>query len=69
MEAILNATTTDKLIFSWADYTLFSLMFLISAVIGIYFGCFGSKQSSFNDYLLGGKTMKVIPVAISLTAR
>ncbi|KAH0810322.1 hypothetical protein GEV33_012469 [Tenebrio molitor] len=38
------------------------------SVIGIYFGCFGSKQRTANEYLLGGNSMKPLPVAISLTA-
>lgn len=55
--------------FSWYDYLLFSFMLLISAFIGVYFGCFGDKQSSAKEYLLGGKEMSVIPVSISLVAR
>lgn len=66
--SVLN-TIKEKMLFTWIDYTLFSCMFLFSALIGIYFGCFGSKQKSFKDYMLGGRSMKVIPVAISLTAR
>lgn len=75
---LLNISTTTvtslinevpKLTFSWYDYILFGTMLVISAVIGLYFGCFGQKQETTNDYLLGGKKMKVIPVTISLTAR
>ncbi|XP_019875827.2 sodium-coupled monocarboxylate transporter 1 [Aethina tumida] len=54
--------------FSWYDYILFSVMLLLSSVIGIYFGCFGNKQSTAVEYLMGGKQMKVIPIAISLVA-
>lgn len=55
--------------FSWIDYLLFCAMFGLSAIIGVYFGCFGSKQSSIKDYLLGGKSMSIFPIAMSLTAR
>lgn len=55
--------------FSWVDYTLFMLMFGLSGAVGIYFGCFGKKQQTTNDYLLGGKNMKVFPVSMSLVAR
>ncbi|XP_063925702.1 sodium-coupled monocarboxylate transporter 1-like [Zophobas morio] len=65
LSAVANLT---KVTFSWYDYILFSVMLLLSAIIGIYFGCFGSKQSTANEYLMGGKTMKVIPIAISLVA-
>ncbi|CAH1367678.1 unnamed protein product, partial [Tenebrio molitor] len=55
-------------LFSWYDYILFCVMLVFSSVIGIYFGCFGSKQRTANEYLLGGNSMKPLPVAISLTA-
>lgn len=58
-----------KLGLSWYDYILFSLMLFISVVIGIYFGFFGKKQSTSKEYLMGGKEMKVLPIAISLVAR
>ncbi|XP_014362911.2 sodium-coupled monocarboxylate transporter 1 [Papilio machaon] len=53
--------------FSWADYVVFVFMLAISAVVGIYWG-FVKDQSSQNDYLLGGRNMKVIPVSMSLVA-
>lgn len=54
--------------FSWVDYVVFVFMLAISAVVGIYWG-FLKDQSSQNDYLLGGRNMKVIPVSMSLVAR
>ncbi|GLH13328.1 Putative sodium-dependent multivitamin transporter [Gryllus bimaculatus] len=48
---------------------MFCSMLLISTVIGIYFGCFGSRQKSGAEYLLGGRNMSVLPVAVSLIAR
>ncbi|XP_015834034.1 sodium-coupled monocarboxylate transporter 2 [Tribolium castaneum] len=65
---IQTVSRLSKVSFSWYDYILFSVMLVLSALIGIYFGCFGSKQSSANEYLMGGKTMRVIPIAISLVA-
>ncbi|XP_068908730.1 sodium-coupled monocarboxylate transporter 2-like [Tenebrio molitor] len=66
----VSATLVDptKPLFSWYDYILFCVMLVFSSVIGIYFGCFGSKQRTANEYLLGGNSMKPLPVAISLTA-
>ncbi|KAJ9575560.1 hypothetical protein L9F63_007568, partial [Diploptera punctata] len=55
--------------FGVIDYTLFGLMLLFSALIGVYFGCFEKKLDSRVDYLFGGKTMKTLPVAVSLVAR
>lgn len=59
----------DKLLFSWLDYTLFTLMLVLSALIGVYFGFFGKKQDNTAEYILGGKTMKIFPIAMSLVAR
>lgn len=59
----------ERVAFSWYDYGLFFIMLGASALIGIYFGCFGSKQSTTKEYLLGSKTMKVIPVVVSLVSR
>lgn len=68
--------------FEWPDYAVFLLMLAGSAAIGIYFGFRGktskSKLVRSNDhddsevaqeYLMGGRQMSVIPVAVSLVAR
>lgn len=55
--------------FTWIDYTLFCLMLLLSALIGVYFGFFAKrKQNNTMQYLLGGKKMKFFPIAASLIA-
>lgn len=71
MDNITNGIDEHKthLTFSWMDYSLFSGMFVLSAAIGIYYGCFGSKQSDTKEYLLGGKKMGVFPIGMSLSAR
>ncbi|KAF2901934.1 hypothetical protein ILUMI_04247, partial [Ignelater luminosus] len=53
--------------FSWFDYTFFCGMLGLSVIIGIYFGFF-DKQDTTEEYLLGGKSMKILPVAMSLVA-
>ncbi|CAK1601787.1 unnamed protein product [Parnassius mnemosyne] len=53
--------------FSWVDYVVFVFMLAISAVVGVYWG-FMKKQTTQNDYLLGGRNMQVIPVSMSLVA-
>ncbi|KAF5306692.1 hypothetical protein FQR65_LT07247 [Abscondita terminalis] len=40
----------------------------ISLAIGIYFGFFGKKQNTADEYLKGGKQMSAVPIAISLIA-
>jgi Na+/proline symporter len=56
--------------FSWLDYCVFGGMLLISALIGIYFAFFAKqKQNTTNEYLMGGKTMGIFPISMSLIAR
>lgn len=57
------------LMFTWLDYTFFGVMLLVSALIGVYYGCFGTRQSTAEEYLLGGKSMGIFPIAMSLVAR
>ncbi|KMQ90977.1 sodium-coupled monocarboxylate transporter 1, partial [Lasius niger] len=59
--------TLDNFVFGWLDYALFSLLLLVSVLIGVYFGFF-SKQDSTTEYLLGGKRMGCFPVAMSIIA-
>ncbi|KAK4876936.1 hypothetical protein RN001_009442 [Aquatica leii] len=59
-------TIQENFLFTWIDYSVFIGMLGLSGLIGVYFGFFGSKQNSTNDYLLGGKSMFVFPVAMSV---
>lgn len=53
--------------FSVVDYVVFSIMLLISALIGVWYGCGpGGKQKTTAEYLLGNRKMRHFPVAISL---
>lgn len=55
--------------FSVFDYVLFASMLVVSTAVGVYFGfCSKTKQDNPMEYLLGSKSMKILPVAISLTA-
>lgn len=55
--------------FSWSDYTIFVMMLLVCIVIGIYFGFIEKKENTEDEYLVGGRNMPIIPVALSLVAR
>lgn len=57
------------LTFSWLDYAVFVAMLAVSGSIGIFFGCFGTKQNSSGEYLLADKMLAVFPVAMSIFAR
>lgn len=54
--------------FSLIDYSVFVFMLLICVLVGVYFGLV-KKQTSAQDYLMGGRNMKLIPVCFSLVAR
>jgi Na+/proline symporter len=64
-----EAVENMRLYFGWLDFSVFGMMLGFSALIGVYFGFFDKKQESRVDYLFGGKTMKTLPVAVSLVAR
>lgn len=59
--------------FGMPDYVVFVLMLLSCALIGIYFGFIEKKPQKTaeeeDDYLVGGRKMKVVPIAMSLIAR
>ncbi|XP_003475918.1 sodium-coupled monocarboxylate transporter 1 isoform X1 [Cavia porcellus] len=50
------------------DYVVFAGMLLVSATIGIYYAFAGGGQQTSKDFLLGGRRMTAVPVALSLTA-
>lgn len=57
--------------FSVLDYCLFVAVFLVSAVVGLYYFLkekFGKKEMTSDDLLMGGREMSVFPVAMSLVA-
>lgn len=63
--------------FSAADYTVFIGMLAICTFIGLYFGYQdykGRKEAPKNahdeasNYLMGGRDMPLVPIALSLTA-
>lgn len=56
--------------FDFLDYTVFFLMLFVSAMIGVYFAFFAKiKQNTTSEYLMGGKTMGIFPISMSLIAR
>lgn len=54
--------------FAWPDYLVFVTMLILCILIGIYFG-FAQKSSSETEYLMGGRNMMILPIALSLIAR
>ncbi|XP_042893720.1 sodium-coupled monocarboxylate transporter 1-like [Penaeus japonicus] len=52
--------------FTTADYAVFVLMLVVSVAIGVHSAVRGGGSSSTQQYLLGGRRMSPVPVAISL---
>ncbi|KAG7170661.1 sodium-coupled monocarboxylate transporter 1-like [Homarus americanus] len=52
--------------FKVVDYIVFSAMLVISVAIGVHSALRGRGTSSTQEYLLGGRTMPILPVALSL---
>ncbi|XP_071481625.1 sodium-coupled monocarboxylate transporter 1-like [Diadema antillarum] len=50
------------------DYVVLAIMLSISAGIGIFYGCTGSRQSTTKEFLLADGNMSMFPVAMSLVA-
>lgn len=56
-------------LFHWEDYSVLATMLLVSCAIGVFYGYFGEKQTTGDDFLLGGSSMGTFPMALSLAAR
>ncbi|XP_050967921.1 sodium-coupled monocarboxylate transporter 1 [Labeo rohita] len=54
--------------FSVWDYVVFAGLILFAAGIGLFQAIRGRKQTSSDEFLLGGRQMTAVPVALSLTA-
>ncbi|CAF0798341.1 unnamed protein product [Rotaria sp. Silwood1] len=52
----------------WIDYGMLILLLGFSVGIGIYQGCFRSKQLTTNEFLIADGRMKILPTAMSLLA-
>ncbi|XP_029453335.1 LOW QUALITY PROTEIN: sodium-coupled monocarboxylate transporter 1-like [Rhinatrema bivittatum] len=50
------------------DYVVFAAMLLISAIIGIYYAFTEGGKMTSKDFLMGGRSMTAVPVALSLVA-
>ncbi|KAK3610276.1 hypothetical protein CHS0354_029736 [Potamilus streckersoni] len=54
--------------FHWADYLIFILTLVISALVGIFFAWKDKRDQSTANFLLGGRQMSILPVTLSLMA-
>ena len=50
------------------DYLVFSLVLLVSASIGVFYGCSGGRQKTTAEFFMGDRKMQLIPVSLSMLA-
>jgi Na+/proline symporter len=48
------------------DWVLFALMLGFSSLIGIGYAIRGRSQSTTREFLMGGRSMQMLPVAVSI---
>lgn len=56
----------ENKVLGYVDYIVFGLSLVISLLIGIYYSRSGGKQRSVEEYLMGNRRIKCLPVALSL---
>lgn len=66
MDEDFSIQTGVKREFSFVDYVLFSLLFLVSAAIGVYHAYKDRKISDVGHFHLGNRKMPTVPVSLSL---
>ncbi|XP_059145437.1 sodium-coupled monocarboxylate transporter 1-like [Physella acuta] len=54
--------------FGPVDYVVFAAMLIISMAIGVWFALRGGKQRTQVEYLMGNRSLSILPVAISILA-
>ncbi|XP_067838507.1 solute carrier family 5 member 6a [Heptranchias perlo] len=54
--------------FSLVDYVIFASLLVLSSVIGLFYALSGGRQRTTQEFLLAGRSMTLVPVALSLLA-
>lgn len=67
-DEVCNGSSSKNKFSVW-DYSVVGGMLVISCAIGTFYGFFGEKQQTSNDFLLGGSKMSTFPMSLSLAAR
>ncbi|XP_046563516.1 sodium-coupled monocarboxylate transporter 1-like, partial [Haliotis rubra] len=57
---------SQDMVFGAGDYVVFALVLLVPAGIGIFHAFSGNKQNTTGEFLMGGRQMKTVPLAISI---
>ncbi|PRD26292.1 UNVERIFIED_CONTAM: Sodium-coupled monocarboxylate transporter 2 [Trichonephila clavipes] len=57
-----------KDVFGIVDYAVFALMLLFSASVGVWYAIKDRKKTDTQEFLMGGRSLSVFPVAMSVLA-
>ncbi|GFT24656.1 sodium-coupled monocarboxylate transporter 1 [Nephila pilipes] len=57
-----------KDVFGVVDYAVFALMLLFSASVGVWYAIVDRKKTDTQEFLMGGRSLSVFPVAMSVLA-
>ena len=60
--------TIEEKRFNFIDYSVFFLMLIVSAFIGFYYAWKDRHKKTVDRVLLGGRKLKIFPVAMSIMA-
>ena len=52
--------------FHLVDYLIFAFVLIISLGIGLYHAFTGGRQRTTNEFFMGGRHLKAVPVALSI---
>lgn len=63
----LQKETLNRL--EWPDYLIFGTVLALSFGIGIFYGCFGNKNKTNEEFLMASRSMSILPVVMSLICR
>jgi len=64
---LVNENFTNTL--PWYEYLVFGAVLLASLGIGVFYGCFGNKNKTNEEFLMAGRSMSALPVTLSLVCR
>ena len=54
-------------LFTWLDYALLAVTAIVSLGLGLYPSLATGRQNTTDEYLMGGRRLRIFPVAVSLT--
>lgn len=50
----------------WYEYVIFVGVLVTSMGIGIFYGCFGTKNRTNEEFIMAGRNMSILPVSVSI---